>query len=99
MKRYVKVLSLGQPLLVEIFDDPVELSEKIDGSQCRIHLTEDFVACGSKNVGLASEKMFAIAHEQSDRIWNERAWRTFGDDITLFTEFLNKEKHYTHRNI
>lgn len=93
MKKFPKVLGLGQPLLAEIFNDPVDLTEKIDGSQCRIHLTENFCGCGSKNVGIADEKAFAIAHEQTQRIWNEKVWRTFGDDITLFTEFLSKEKH------
>lgn len=93
MKRYPKVLSLGQPLIADIFSHPVEISEKVDGSQCRIQLTEDSVKCGSKNVGIADEKMFRLAHEQAERIWNEKVWWTFGDDITLFAEFLNKEKH------
>lgn len=93
MKRYPKVLSLGQPLIADIFSHPVEISEKIDGSQCRIHLTDDLVQCGSKNVTPADEKMFRIAHQQAERIWNERIWRTHGSDVTLFAEFLNKEKH------
>ena len=93
MFRYPKVLGLGHEMIAEIFNNPVELSEKVDGSQCRIHLTEDITACGSKNVGIADDKMFAIAHQQTQRIWNEKVWRAFGDDITLFTEFLNKEKH------
>ena len=91
--KYPKVLSLGQPLIVDIFNDPVEISEKIDGSQVRINLTESHVQCGSKNVNIADEKMFTIAHEQADRIWKDRAWCVFGDDVTLFCEFLNKEKH------
>ena len=93
MKKYPKVLSLGQPLIADIFGHPVEISEKVDGSQCRIQLTDDFVKCGSKNVNCADEKMFRLAHEQAERIWNEQIWWTFGDEITLFTEFLNKEKH------
>lgn len=93
MKKYPKVLSLGQPLIANIFNHPVEISEKIDGSQCRIQLTEDFVKCGSKNVNLADEKMFRLAHEHAARMWREKVWWTFGDNITLFTEFLNKEKH------
>ena len=93
MKKYPKVLSLGQPLLCEIFDDPVEITEKIDGSQCRIHLTEEIVQCGSKNAGIADEKMFALAHDQATMMWNDSTWWTLGNDITLFTEFLNKEKH------
>ena len=93
MKKFPKVLGLGQPLLAEIFDDPVDLSSKIDGSQCRINLTESNVQCGSKNVDIADTKMFDLAYQQADRIWNEKVWWTFGDDITLFTEFLNKPKH------
>lgn len=93
MKRFPKVLGLGQPLLSEIFDDPVDLSSKIDGSQVRIHLTESNVQCGSKNVDIADDKMFNIAHRQTERIWNENQWKMWGSDITLFTEFLNKPKH------
>lgn len=93
MKKFPKVLTLGQPLLIEIFNDPVDLTSKIDGSQCRIHLTEFNVECGSKNVDTADVKMFELAYQQADRIWNENIWQTFGDDITLFTEFLNKPKH------
>lgn len=93
MRKYPKVLSLGQPLIDEIFDDPVEITEKVDGSQCRIHLTEEIAQCGSKNVGIADQKMFEIAHDQAVRMWNDDVWRKLGDDITLFTEFLNKEKH------
>ena len=93
MLKYPKVLSLGQPLIVEIFDDPVEISEKLDGSQVRINLTEFHVQCGSKNVDIADNKMFAIAHEQANRIWQNNVWQAFGSDITLFCEFLNKEKH------
>lgn len=93
MKKFPKVLGLGQPLLSEIFDDPIDLTSKIDGSQCRIHLTESNVQCGSKNVDMADMKMFDLAYQQADRIWKEKVWWTFGDDITLFTEFLNKPKH------
>ena len=93
MKKYPKILSLGHDLVAEIFDNPVELSEKIDGSQCRIHLTTSHCDCGSKNTGHADEKMFELAHKQTERIWNERIWCTFGNDVTLFCEFLNKPKH------
>ena len=94
MKKFPKVLGLGQPLLAEIFDDPVDLSSKIDGSQCRINLTESNVQCGSKNVDIADDKMFAIAYEQADRIWTDGKWNEWGTDITLFTEFLNKTKQF-----
>lgn len=93
MKRYPKVLSLGQPLIADIFNDPVEITEKVDGSQCRIQLTDGFFNCGSKNVVPADEKMFHLAHEQAERIWNTDIWYEYGDDVILFTEFLNKEKH------
>lgn len=93
MKKFPKVLGLGQPLLAEIFDDPVDLTSKIDGSQCRINLTESNVQCGSKNVDIADDKMFTIAYEQANRIWVDNKWKEWGSDITLFTEFLNKLKH------
>jgi hypothetical protein len=93
MKRYPKILSLGHELVAEIFDNPVELTEKIDGSQCRVHLAEGFCGCGSKNAGIADQKTFRIAHEQTDRMYEEKMWEGWGEDVTLFCEFLSKEKH------
>ena len=93
MKKYPKVLSLGQPLLAEIFDNPVEITEKVDGSQCRIRLADELVTCASKNMVPADGKMFELAHKQAERIWKADIWYEFGDDVTLFAEFLSKEKH------
>jgi len=92
-KKYPKILSLGHDLVADIFNNPVELSEKLDGSQARIHLTEGYCICGSKNVGIADQKAFAIAHAQTDRIYEEKTWESWGTDVTLFCEFLSKEKH------
>lgn len=93
MKRYPKVLSLGHNMLVDIFTHPVEISEKADGSQARIYLTEMFSQCGSKNTTPADEKMFAIAHQQTQKIWEDGAWESYGNEITLFAEFFNNVKH------
>ncbi len=93
MHKYPKILTLGQELISEIFDSPVEITEKVDGSQCRIRFTDSHVTCGSKNMAPADSKMFALAHKQAERMWEERIWWTYGIDLTIFCEFLNKEKH------
>ena len=95
MYSYPKILHIGAPLVETIFFDEVEMSEKIDGSQCRIELTEDAVMVGSKNQGVADMGMFEIAHDQGDMIYNESEWRQFGSEITLFCEFLKSPKHNT----
>ena len=95
MKKFPKVLSISNKLLDRLFDDPVEVSEKVDGSQWRIHLTEDQYTYGSKNVGCTTEGMFDIARTESQIIYQDTDWRTIGDDITLFCEFLSKPKQNT----
>jgi hypothetical protein len=93
--KYPKIPRLGSNnrFIEHIFDTPVEISEKLDGSMCRLNFTESHVECGSKNVNTADEKMFAIAYRQADQIWKDKVWWTFGDNITLFTEFFNKTHH------
>ena len=95
MFKYPKILHIGAPLVATIFFNEVEVSEKLDGSQCRIELTDDAVMVGSKNQGIADHGMFEIAHEQGERIHSETDWRQFGSEITLFCEFLAEPKHNT----
>ena len=95
MNKYPKVLHVGTPLVETIFNEEVEISEKVDGSQCRIHLTEDFVMVGSKNQIPADNNMFSIAHEQGERIYEDTDWESFGVDVTLFCEFMKSPKHNT----
>lgn len=95
MYKYPKILHIGAPLVKTVFDNEVEISEKVDGSQCRIELTKEYVVVGSKNQGIADQGMFAIAHDQGKRIWEETKWDALGDDVTLFCEFLKSPKHNT----
>lgn len=95
MFKYPKILHIGAPLVSTIFNNEVEITEKVDGSQCRIELTEDSVMVGSKNQGIADHNMFEIAHDQGERIHKETDWRTLGSKVTLFCEFLNKPNHNT----
>ena len=95
MKKYPKILTIGNKLLAQLFDDPVEISEKVDGSQFRVRLTKDQVMWGSKNKGCTQEGMFNVAIMVAKEIWVQDVWRTFGDDITLFCEYLKSEKHNT----
>ena len=67
----------------------------VHNSQCRVHLTEDFVMVGSKNQSSADQGMFSLAHDCGAIIHSETDWRQFGDDVTLFCEFLKSPKHNT----
>ena len=95
MNKYPKILSVGHKLLSQLFDDPVEITEKVDGSQFRINLTKDQVIWGSRNKDCTQEEMFDIAIRQAKRIWNDGDWQSFGDNITLFCEYLRTERHNT----
>lgn len=54
IRKYPKIKNLGNRMLTHLFDDDVEISEKIDGSQFRIYLnSEGTFEVGSKNqIGL-----------------------------------------------
>ena len=95
MLKYPKIPHIGSNnrFIEHIFDTPVEISEKLDGSMNRLNFTDSHVECGSKNVNIADTKMFEIAYQQAERIWKDDVWRTFGDDVTLFCEFFNKKCH------
>lgn len=95
MNKYPKILHIGAPLVETVFSEEVEVSEKVDGSQCRIELTEEYVMVGSKNQNEADHGMFAVAHEQGKRIWEEAEWKDYANEMTLFCEFMRSPKHNT----
>jgi len=95
MYKYPKILHIGASLIGTIFDESVEISEKVDGSQCRIYLADNVVMVGSKNQDEADYGMFRIAHQQGERIHDCTGWDSFGSEVLLFCEFLRSPKHNT----
>jgi hypothetical protein len=95
MLKYPKVLAMGHRLLKNLFTSEVELSEKVDGSQLRLHLSPGYYQVGSKGVDNTTEKMFNVAIDVSKSIHQETRWQDIAGDITLFCEYLESPHHNT----
>jgi hypothetical protein len=95
---YTKVLTLGSSGTGEIFDGPVVLQEKIDGSQFRFGKNEDGeILFGSHRQNWVdpslADKMFhgAVSYLQGTM----ESFAFIRPDTYLFAEYLAKPKHNT----
>ena len=91
IKAYPKIVHLGTRYCDGIFDGPVEITEKIDGSQFVFGRIggELFVRSKRKEMPIDSpEKMFARAVEQVLRFESK-----IPDDRVFYGEYLQKPKH------
>jgi hypothetical protein len=91
MKSFPKLFALGTKYVQSIFDEEVEITEKIDGSQFIFGNIDGKLFMSSKNKELYaenSEKMFkkAIEFVSSTNLPN---------NVMLYAEYLQKEKHNT----
>jgi hypothetical protein len=88
---YPSLFNIGHPALEELFNDPVLIEEKVDGSQFSFGVFEGQVKCRSKGTQLvvdAPEGMFLRAVESV----KERA-HLLKDGWTYRGEYLQKPKH------
>jgi len=92
LPKYPKIYEVGHQGIEKLFKGPVEISEKLDGTQFRIILSEFGWDVGSHNQTgielISQEKMFNQAVSQAKEIWGEMKWKNFGSDMVLFCEFL-----------
>ena len=90
---FPKIFAIGTRHVQNIFDDEVEISEKIDGSQFCFGKINGTVYVRSKGAQLYfdnPEKMFLIAIDYIQSI-QER----LPEGIIFYVEYLNKPKHNT----
>jgi len=88
---FPKILAIGERHIRSIFDEPVEITEKIDGSQFVFGKIGDELVCRSKGKIMpvdAPEKMFQKAVDYILSIQD-----IMRENFIYFTEFLNKPKH------
>lgn len=90
---YPSVYAIGHKAILDIFDDPVIVEEKIDGSQFSMAMIDSELVCRSKGKQLVidePEKMFAkavmTAKKLSMILWPNWVYRC---------EYLQKPKHNT----
>lgn len=74
LRSYPKVWNLGHPAIKELFDGPVCVQEKIDGSQFSFGLIDGVLQCRSKGAQIhlpTNDKLFKAATETAQRLANE----------------------------
>ena len=88
---YGKIYNLGHAALAELFNEPVLVEEKIDGSQFSFGVFDGVVRCKSKGAELnihEPEKMFKLGVE-----WVVANASKLAPGVTYRGEYLNKPKH------
>lgn len=91
LQAFPKIFALGHKLIRNIFDDPVEITEKVDGSQFGFAKINGQLSCRSKGemLNLSSpEKMFK---EAVDHIKSIEA--RIPNNSRFWGEYLKKPKH------
>jgi len=91
IQSYPKILHLGDKHLSSIFNEPVEITEKIDGSQFVFGKIGGQLQCRSKGKIMsldAPEKMFQLAVGHASIIEHALI-----EGYIYFTEYLQKPKH------
>jgi len=83
---FVKIFPLGHRIIKNIFNGPVEITEKIDGSQFSFGWIEDRLFCKSKNSDLVLERpeaQFRPAVEHVIKIQDKlhKDWIYFGETL------------------
>lgn len=90
---FPKIFAIGTNYIVDIFQDDVEITEKVDGSQFAFGRIGEKVFMRSKGAQLFAEnpeKMFSegIAYVESIK-------HTLPNNIVFYTEYLKNSKHNT----
>lgn len=89
--KFPKIFAIGHRTLTRLFDGPVEITEKVDGSQFSFGKIEGCVSCRSKKKQLFPEYMFAMFKEGVEQV--ERIKHLIPDNTTFWCEYLKKPKH------
>lgn len=91
IRSYPKVLAVGHKRILDLFDSPVVVEEKIDGSQFSMTRLNGELVCRSKGKTLvidAPEKMFGRAVETARKLDLRDGW-------VYRCEYLQKPQHNT----
>lgn len=93
IESYSSIYALGHRYLSDLFNGPVVIQEKIDGSQFSFGIIDCKLQCRSRGQEIhidAPEKMFAAAVATVKRIFYSG---NMVDGLTYRCEYLQKQKH------
>ena len=91
IKAFPKIMHLGTKYVQTIFDGPVEITEKVDGSQFAFGRIDGELVCRSKGKEMpidAPEKMFTDAVEHVVNVES-----AIPDNTVFYCEYVRKPKH------
>ena len=91
VRKFPKIFAIGHRTLARLFDGPVEITEKVDGSAFSFGKIEGYVSCRSKNKQLFPEHPDAMFQEAVKQV--ERIADLIPDNTTFWGEYLKKPKH------
>jgi hypothetical protein len=93
LPAFVKIFALGDRNTKHLFDNPIEVTEKVDGSQISWRVSNGNLEVRSKNAAVNpgdGNKMFATATEVLNDLRAD-----FDDGFVYHGEYLQKPKHNT----
>lgn len=89
LKAFPKIYALGSAYIPSIFDEPVEVTEKIDGSQFVFGKVEGEVQCRSKGAEIFMDNPDKMFSRAVDTVRN----MDLPDNTIFYTEYLMRPKH------
>ncbi len=93
IKAFPKIFAIGTDYIRDIFNEPVEISEKIDGSQIAFGMMEGNLFIRSKGAQLYAENPEKMFKEGVDYIVSIQG--RLPEDVIFYGEYLKHPKHNT----
>jgi hypothetical protein len=93
IKAFPKIFAIGTDYIRDIFNEPVELSEKVDGSQMAFGLVENNLFMRSKGAQLYADNPEKMFKEGIDYVVSIQG--LLPDGVIFYGEYLKHPKHNT----
>jgi hypothetical protein len=93
---FPKIFAVGSEYIPNLFNDEVEVTEKVDGSQFAFSWQGDHLECRSKGAIIEPDfppKMFELAVEAAKHAFQMKTSQGWYKDYIFYCEFLSKPKH------
>ena len=93
--KFSKIFAVGSKYIPRLFDDEVEITEKIDGSQFRFGVNSDGkVVMASKNNDITNGNIPKMFSKAADYVYRySHVIEQFDNDTYFYGEYLEKPKH------
>lgn len=93
MQAFPKIFQLGHRHTLNIWDGPVEITEKVDGSQFGFGKINNQIVCRSRGKQIILDAPDALFDKAVDYVVNIFAHKSVPDNFIFWGEYLKKPKH------